>query len=84
MPDNIWSPSLAGRGTGPMNIRRLREVADQGRFMSIEERRWCIDELTGPLADWVPSSTFQGVDDQGLARCLLRAWLESTRCDCEE
>lgn len=84
MPDNSWTLSVDDRKEGPMNIRRLREVADQGRSLSVEERCWCIGELTGPLADWVPSGICDGVDDQGLARCLLRAWMESTRCDCEE
>jgi hypothetical protein len=76
---------MKGGAVRPMNLQRLREVADQGQSMMAEERRWCLGELTGPLADWSPCRSFHGgVDDQVLARCLLRAWIESTRCDCEE
>ena len=75
---------MKGRLLGSMDVQRLREVADLGGSMRAEERCWCIDELTGPLADWAPCSKFHEASDQMLARCLLRAWLESTRCDCED
>lgn len=68
----------------PMYLKRLRETADQGKSMRMEERSWCIAELTGPLANWVPCCFLDDVEDQALAQCLLRAWMESTRCDCEE
>jgi hypothetical protein len=62
----------------------LHEVADQGQSMRAGERSWCIVELTGPLADRSSCSTFHGMDDLSLARFLLRVWMESTRCECEE
>lgn len=68
----------------PMNLQRLRKVGYQGQSMRAGERSWCIVELTGPLADRSSCSTFHGMEDLSLACFLLRVWMDSTRCECEE
>ncbi len=66
-----------------MNSSQLQAVADGHTVFTAAQRRWCIGELTGPLADYNPLPAPEQVEDAVLADCLLRAWITSTRCDCQ-
>jgi hypothetical protein len=66
-----------------MQASVLREVAEQGKPFSEEEKLWCIGELTGPFSAFNPLPVPELADDTVLATVLLRAWDESIRCDCQ-
>ena len=50
--------------------------------MTTAEREWCVAELIGPLVDWKPLPRTGEADDKVLATVLLRAWMNSSHCDC--
>jgi len=65
-----------------MTGQELRAVVEKRVALTAAQRRWCIGELTGPLAAYNPLPAAARADDAVLADCLLRAWIASTRCDC--
>lgn len=66
-----------------MHIRDLEAVGEGRGVLTIEQRAWCIGELSGPLNAYNPLKATEGAEDAVLAECLLRAWTASIRCDCE-
>lgn len=60
----------------------LEAVAQGQAAFSVRQRRWCLGELTGLMAEYNPLPAPEQADDAVLAACLLRAWIESIRCDC--
>jgi len=65
-----------------MHANTLEAVAEGRVAFTARQRRWCLGELTGPLAEYNPLAGPVQADDAVLAACLLRAWISSTRCDC--
>ncbi len=65
-----------------MQVAALEAVAQGREAFTVRQRRWCLGELTGPLADHNPLPAPEQADDAVVAACLLRAWIDSIRCDC--
>jgi hypothetical protein len=65
-----------------MHANALEAVAAGQVAFTALQRRWCLGELTGPLAEYNPLAASEQAGDAVLAACLLCAWINSTRCDC--